>query len=710
MALIHLTYCNGSTGRNYAFDYDDAAHSIINVVDVSDCSSGPGAPPGTLLYSHIVGSTQYSVYNQNSYPYAYVSSATILPCSIVITSCTVGNAATNESADGSIIVNITSNYQGSLYSKDDGLNYQSTNTFNNLPAGVYNIRVKGYGPDNAVCYDTEVVTVGYNAVVCHLELGNITVVNPSTIGGSNGSITVNTLVNPIGLVVEYRKDAGAWQDSPVFAALSAGTYSIQVRYKNFTACSNSRNVTVIDASACTLFIQDVLISHEQIKFGDNGQLQIIATSTNGPITYSKDNGGSYQSSNLFQNLSPGSYILKAKDAVNCIDTRTIQILPFKSPYIDIPIVNAHRFVLTAAPGLDTSLQNFDNTLFKDMKFPGVMPCAYYQLAQQGDASTIQFRSNYAAHTLKIIRESNNSVAGVSVVQKKKSFTRQTVSQPVLLADAGANQTQVFFENGLPDWALAGQDITISGTGGALDATFEIQEIRPGTLLAVGYVVAVINVIFPTVGIVGGTVAAEYDIEPFDVWECIVNWSIYANDKYYLQLEGTDVQFIPFIAKSEPVHLDTIHLDTVLSKYNNIDNAHKIFYDTQIVFWIRVQGELKWPLPGGEEVNHEDSNNRIIKLREIVTRNPQLFLYEIPPYLAEKLALICGHDHVVVNGVDYGKQDEKVEISYFESDALCNAKIKIRQVDFIAENSDDAGDVDTPVNVLEVNGVLLKINL
>lgn len=713
MAFLQLQYCSSATGKTHIPTYDDVNHVIVEGVQDLACSGG--IPSNSLIYEQVDGNTTFKVYSQNTYPFAYVGQVVGQPCAVTIDSVNVGNASNESSNDGSIIVNASGPYTKE-YSKDDGLNYQSSNQFTGLTRGTYKIRVRSHNPEDGMyCYDSQDVVVGFNAILnCELKLGNITTSNPTTAGGTNGSITINTVTDPIGLQLEYRLDAGVWQDSAVFNNLNAGTKNVQVRYKNYTTCTDNRNVTLIDGSVvCNIFITDVAITHEQSKFADDGKLEIIATSTNGPITYSKDNGATYQASNIFQNLPPGTYLIRVKDAANCEDARTVVVEHFKTPHIDIPLVNGLRFVVINGPGIDNSLQNFDNTLFVKMRFPGVDPGCYDMPRQQNDTEKIQWRSNFSSHTLKLINAKTGALVNTISTQKAKDFTRQTESISASLADAGAGKTQVFFENGLPEWAKIGQDITLTNTGQvAFDGkTFEIMDIIPGTLNAVGYVVLIINVAFPGAGIIAGTVDVEYDIEAFDVHEATIIWGDYAVGTYYLLLTGTDAQFPSFTAQTEPISLASTHEDTVLLKYSNTDNAFKVFYETGVQFMMRAEGVLRRPQPGGTEVNHEESNGVFVKLYEQVTRNPELLIGPVPPYLAEKLALICAHDSVIVNGVEYGKQDEKVEITYFddETDPLCHARVQLRQAEFIAENTDDAGDVDVPQTVLGVNGVLYALN-
>lgn len=711
MAIL-LSYCNAAHGKTVEFTYNPDTQAISASSLGGACSSG-ALNAGEVIHQHTQGGTTYYVRALNTAPYAYVDTFTPGDCLAAIDSIIVGDASNSAAADGSIIINGSGNGLVS-YSIDGGLTWHYTNVFNDLVPGTYICQVKNFDdatPLGGECYSPqEDAIVGYNDLVCELELGNISVTQPSAPGEDDGSISINTITNPPALPVEYRLDAGAWQDSPVFNGLETGVYNVQVRYKDFPACGDNRNVTIVEDESCDIIILGVHITNEQSKFGDNGSLLVNAQSSSGPIEYSIDNGDNYQESNNFLNLEPGAYHVRVKDAFNCEDDQIVTVLPYKAPYVDIAEINSHRFVLQSGPVVDKTFQNFHNTLFAEMKFPGVPPCTYHQLFAQGDVTTTQFKSNYANHTLNVIRESDDQPMLVIPVQKVKSLTRQPDSRTIYLTDAGANKTQIFFENGLPDWAKVGQDITISGSGHAeLNSTFEIAQILPGVLLAAGSVVVIINVIFPAAGIVSGTATVEYDIEPYDVFEFVLNMNTLAYGKYYLALQGTDPQFLPFTAESEPFHYAESHSDSVHIKHFNTDNTAKVLYDTGITHIMRFEGDVRWPTVAGREVNHEDGKNRMIKLMEVVNMFVEMNMPEVPPYLAIRLGLICGQDHVVINGIDYGKQDEQLKIEHFEGDALCNTTVKLRLTEFNNENSDDGGDVDTPQTVLEINGTLMAIN-
>ena len=75
------------------------------------------------------------------------------------------------------------------------------------------------------CTATATVSVLVRDVILTTAL---TVVQPTTCGGTNGSITVNATGSSG--TMEYRLGTGAWQASNVFGSLGAGNYVAQVRY------------------------------------------------------------------------------------------------------------------------------------------------------------------------------------------------------------------------------------------------------------------------------------------------------------------------------------------------------------------------------------------------------------------------------------------------------------------------------------------------
>jgi gliding motility-associated-like protein len=128
---------------------------------------------------------------------------------------------------------------------------------------------------------------------------------------NNGTITVTPTNGSA--PYQYSLDGGAYQSSNIFTGVSAGNH----------------NVVVKDATTCTSANLPVLVT---AGAGPSGSATTTATScsgaTNGTITVTPGNGqapyqfaldgGAYQTSNAFNNVSAGNHNVVVKDAAGCL--------------------------------------------------------------------------------------------------------------------------------------------------------------------------------------------------------------------------------------------------------------------------------------------------------------------------------------------------------------------------------------------------------
>lgn len=685
MATHVFNYCNASNGREIEVTYNDVTHSVTGVAGEPNSCPGGGLFAGTVLYTHQSGSTIYKVRVQNAYPFAYVTTESLATCDITITGVAVTKASTNLSSDGALVISATGNGL-KYYSIDNGISYQTYPAFFGLSPGTYHIRVKNVHATLGTCYDTTTKIIGYdNLYVCDLALGNV--ITTEAPGGTIQILDYSTVhtADP----VEYRIDGGAWQEENLFTGLAAGTYNVQIRFKGFTTCSNSRMVTLV---ACDIILEGVDITHEQSRDGNDAYINILASSSNGPIEYSIDDGGSYQSDSEFFDLEPGIYNIRVKDAADCESFATVQVFTWKAPHIEFPIANGMRVVLLSGPTVNQSAkQNFDNRLFVDMRFKDVTPCKYLQKYAVSDIVPLQFRSSYSVNIIKMY-DLDGVLQDTLIPIKRTSNINVSASFAGTFSDYGGNQTQVYFPAiGMPTYLKIGRSITISGQA-SLNGTHEIKDIVPGTGNAEGNLVILIDKIYTSgTDPLGGTVSTIYDIDPFDVWEIAIDMSAYSAGEYYLLFEGSDSQFENYSAESEPILLLDDVSDLVELRHSNNESAFKIDYNTGIQHLIRLEGEIVWGSPGGEREDMEDSRRRLQLLRENVTRNPVFNSEAIPPWLIEKLKIAMAHDYWTLDGVEYQKADDpQIEYHHDLGDPLGKYSIKLREIDFIAENEDDDG--------------------
>jgi subtilisin-like proprotein convertase family protein len=198
----------------------------------------------------------------------------------------------------SIIVTAGGGTPGYTYSID-GVNFQASNIFNNLPNGVYTVTVK----DSKNCIKTTTAVVAVNTLIASASISK----NISCNGGSDGQITI--FAGGGTPPYTYSLNGGPFQSSNVFGNLPAGTYSATVKDDNgFVVITN--NVTLTDPPALTV---SAAVTGNTIT--------VTASGGTGALTYSID-GVNFQASNEFLNVPNGSYTVTVKDANGCTKTTT----------------------------------------------------------------------------------------------------------------------------------------------------------------------------------------------------------------------------------------------------------------------------------------------------------------------------------------------------------------------------------------------------
>ncbi len=202
-----------------------------------------------------------------------------------------------------VIIETVNNSDSYEYSLDD-IEYQMDSTFYNLAAGVYTAYIRNQ--DN--CVYSELVSVS-EPLETDVSLINTDVSCPGT---DDGSISV--AAQGEGSVFEYSLDGINFQTSNTFENLEAGVYVVTVR--NEATCEVSEN-TLITAPPPPQY--ETNINPVSCNNGTDGNIEINILSGITPFEFAL-NGGAFQSDNLFENLSAGTYTLNMIDDSGCIFT------------------------------------------------------------------------------------------------------------------------------------------------------------------------------------------------------------------------------------------------------------------------------------------------------------------------------------------------------------------------------------------------------
>ncbi len=270
-APLTFSIDNGVTTQNTGiFNNLSPANYTVLITDANGC---------TISTSIIINEPSAIVINSNSTP----------------ASC--GNS------DGTLTI-IAVGGTGTLeFSIDNGITFQSSATFNNLIAATYDVVVK----DANGCTSATNGTVNNAAAPV---ITNSISTDITCFGSDNGTITINA--NGGTGVLQYSNDNGAtYQATGTFSNLAPGTYNIIVEDVN--GCQATTSLTIVEPTAITASASLINTTCSAA----NGSLQISAAGGTGNLSYSINNGVSFQASNNFNNLLAGNYTIIIEDDNGC---------------------------------------------------------------------------------------------------------------------------------------------------------------------------------------------------------------------------------------------------------------------------------------------------------------------------------------------------------------------------------------------------------
>nr|WP_298927877.1 T9SS type B sorting domain-containing protein [uncultured Allomuricauda sp.] len=193
-------------------------------------------------------------------------------------------------------------------------------TFANVSPGAYSIRV-----DTNDCSETTTTDTGGATIEIGNGISPLDVVATASASFGCGAASVDVDLTTTGGTAPYRfsVDGGAfgstYTSTTSFTVTTAATYAILVEDAN--GCQRTASVNVPDIPPPIFNITE-----EDANCGgsNNGRITVNVTSGFGyEIEYSNDNGASYQTSNVFSNLAPGTYDIVLRyeqDSFTCTTT------------------------------------------------------------------------------------------------------------------------------------------------------------------------------------------------------------------------------------------------------------------------------------------------------------------------------------------------------------------------------------------------------
>lgn len=227
------------------------------------------------------------------------------------------NVSCNGGSDGEITVAASGGISPYSYTINGGPS-QSQTTFAGLPAGAYSIEVT----DNAGCTQVLDTVITEPAGMTLTEVGTTS----ATCGQPNGQLEISVTggLNPY----SYSTDSGVTsQGTGLFTGIYSGTYSVVVTDNN--GCMDSINVIVGDTPAPTI---DLVLTDTVCSGMSDGVVEVSATGGAMPYQYNV-NGGTSQSSGIFNNQGEGVSDYIVVDATGCSDTISVEVYVYPDPTI-----------------------------------------------------------------------------------------------------------------------------------------------------------------------------------------------------------------------------------------------------------------------------------------------------------------------------------------------------------------------------------------
>ncbi|NMM49184.1 fibronectin type III domain-containing protein [Marinigracilibium pacificum] len=322
----------------------EPAELLIGSIDKTDATCN-GVADGTITITGVSGGTtpyEYSIDNGTTFQAANnfvdisagsyniivrdangctVTSNTTVnePVEILIDAISSTDETCNGSADGTITVETVSGGDGGPYeySLDGGTIFQSSNLFNGLVSGVYDVVVRD--GNNCISQVSQITINAAPSVV----IDNISVTDATCNGIGDGALIISASGGTG--TYEFSIDAGTtFQNGNNFIGLTAGTYDVVVRDGN--GCIASEQAIINEPTA--LVIDNITTVDAGCTTGSEGEINISVSGGTPTYDYSIDGGNNFIPGNpSFTGLTAGTYDIVVRDANGCTVTSTATIDP-----------------------------------------------------------------------------------------------------------------------------------------------------------------------------------------------------------------------------------------------------------------------------------------------------------------------------------------------------------------------------------------------
>ncbi len=217
-------------------------------------------------------------------------------------------------ADNGIISfsNPTGGYGTYQFTVDGGTTWSSSGSFTGLAPGFYDVRIRDAA--NTGC---EITLDGALEITEPAILNaDLASTNITCYGSADGVIDITNPTGGYGTYEYSINGGGAWQASGNFTGLAPGSYNVKIRDAAFTGCVITLDPAYIITQPAQLNAT-ITPTNVSCNGANDGIIDITApTGGYGTYEYTIDGGTTWLNTGTFAALTPGSYDVRIRDAVN----------------------------------------------------------------------------------------------------------------------------------------------------------------------------------------------------------------------------------------------------------------------------------------------------------------------------------------------------------------------------------------------------------
>ena len=422
-------------------------------------------------------------------------------------------------------------------------------------------------------------------------------------------------------------------------------------------------------------------SHFSISVTQDGLSPIAVVSENVvlptviyPIQYSLDNFN-FSASGNFPNLNyEQTYTVYIKDKYNCTVEKTfvtpanidgIETLPeVETRYAKISNAGTLAFVECVELGTEVK-KNYSNTLSR-----GEIQLNRYQYVHEfapSDLIVQQFKSSYSLN--KVTIWSNGLFLEIDPTLQSENLRNVEKVDAKLFRDVNGG-LGIYFRNGntyiqgtetvngssdydeinLPQWAVAGQQISVDGIGAVSIKRIATDTTR-GLYIQTGSS-------YGSLTDDNGKVEASFNVQDYNTYEFGFFMSSMP-EEFRIVIEMGFNDLVERTFKSELIRRVDDDCDKYLFSWSDPENKAGIVHQTGIKHYARLYANLVFK--SNSEGSTYRGDNETFNLEQDVYRTAELKIAVQGHLMEEKLHLAAGMEDFFINGINYRKQKMESEI-------------------------------------------------